>query len=264
MKGYIGLRTIKTGISVCLSVIVSNMLKLEYPFFVCMTAIVSMDKTAKLSLKMGRNRVFGTLCGASLGLLFNYIDAGNPFLCGLGIILLILFLNKLNMQGAIGISGIVFSAMMVHLGDKSPLLYGIHRTLDSFVGASITCLVNLMILPYYNVEHVEHDIEKLKEALYLCKDSIQYQMPFSIEHITKLSKDLEFKLDLYMHEIMSVKNKNYILDLCAKYRLIKDMIDELEILMTIHDDEYVFHYHLSKIEKYQERYLALSFDKKIL
>lgn len=257
MKNYIGLRTIKTGVAVCLSVIVSNFLNLEYPFFVCMTAIVSMDKTAKLSLKMGRNRVFGTLCGACLGILFNYIDAGNPLLCGIGIIILITFLNKLNMQGAIPVSGIVFSAMMVHLGGKSPILYGIHRTLDSFVGAIITCLVNFMILPYYNVNHVDEDINKLKAAVFELRQNLEFRKQFSLDEITKLASKVEFDLDLYMHEIMSPSDKQRILDICARYRLIKDMVDELCIIEHIIDDEYVYNYHVNKITEYQTQYEIL-------
>ena len=55
---HVGLRTLKTGLVVTLSVIVSRLIGLEYPFFVVMTAIISMDKTSISSLKMGRNRVF--------------------------------------------------------------------------------------------------------------------------------------------------------------------------------------------------------------
>ena len=66
----IGLRTIKTGIAVTLSLLVSSLLKLEYPFFVAMTSIISMDKTAMNSMKMGRNRILGTFIGAIVGILF--------------------------------------------------------------------------------------------------------------------------------------------------------------------------------------------------
>jgi len=50
----IGLRTIKTAIAVSVSIILSNLLNLEFPYFVAMTAIISMDRTARLSISMGR------------------------------------------------------------------------------------------------------------------------------------------------------------------------------------------------------------------
>lgn len=257
MRNYIGLRTIKTGISVCLSVIVSNLLALEYPFFVCMTAIISMDKTVLLSLKMGRNRVFGTICGATLGLLFQYIDAGNPLLCGLGIILLIVFLNKMNMTGAIGISGIVFCAMMVHLGDKSPILYGIHRTLDSFIGASITLFVNMLILPYYNVNKLDDKIEYLKSELEKIKDMMTLNQIIDLRGVHELSNGIAFDLDLYMHEIMSAKKKQDVLELCAQYSLLKDIIEEMEIVSKIRHDQHVFDYHMNQITHHFDYYYTL-------
>ena len=103
----IGLRTIKTAIAVTLCVIIANIFDLEYPFFMGMTAIISMDKTMTNSLKMGRNRVFGTFLGACIGIMLSYIDRGNALLCGVGVIILITLCNFFKLQGAITIGGIV-------------------------------------------------------------------------------------------------------------------------------------------------------------
>jgi len=67
MKKILGLRTIKTGVALALAIFVAQILEIEYPFFVGMTAIISMDKTMTNSLKMGRNRVVGTFLGACIG-----------------------------------------------------------------------------------------------------------------------------------------------------------------------------------------------------
>lgn len=253
MKRYIGLRTLKTGIAVCLSVIVSNTLGLEYPFFVCMTAIISMDKTLSLSIKMGKNRVFGTLLGASLGYVFHAVSPGNPLLCGIGIMCLIVILNRLNMSGAIGISGIVFSAMMVHLGDKSPFLYGMHRTLDSFVGASITLFVNLLILPYYNISKLEAKIEQFNLFLRQ-QQNIALNNVIDEDQMKQLQKDIEFNIDMYLQEIMSAKKKQEVLDLCAKYHLLKQASEQLLISMNTKEDDYVNQYHLDKMNQSLNQY----------
>jgi len=89
----IGLRTIKTALAVSISIFLSQLLNLEYPYFVAMTAIISMDRTARLSIDMGRNRVIGTLIGALIGILFATIDQGNPWLAGIGILIIILISN---------------------------------------------------------------------------------------------------------------------------------------------------------------------------
>ena len=154
---HIGLRTLKTGLVVTLSVIISRLIGLEYPFFVVMTAIISMDKTSISSLKMGRNRVFGTFLGAVIGVGLSYIDRGNPFLLGLGVILLIQICNNLKLQGAITIGGIVMTAIMVHT-DKTPMYYGFHRTLDTLCGATISFVVNMTVFPYSRMKSIDKTI----------------------------------------------------------------------------------------------------------
>lgn len=249
MKNYIGLRTLKTGIAICISVIVSNLLNLEYPFFVCMTALISMDKTVLSSIKMGRNRVFGTFLGASIGFCFHHIAPGNPILCGIGIMLLIVILNKLKMPGAIGIGGIVFSAMMVHLGTKDPFLYGMHRTLDSFVGATVTLFVNALILPYYNLDRLHDKINDYHQLLTDTYISFTNGNQMNLKPIISKAKDIDFYLDLYLNEIMSSKKKAEVLEACARYTLLKETSDELEIVTKTNDDAHVQNYHLQKALK---------------
>ena len=153
----IGLRTIKTGLAVVLSIMIGRLFNLEYPFFIAMTAIISMDKTMMNTLKMGRNRVFGTFLGACIGIMLSYIDRGNALLCGVGMIILITICNYLKLQGSITIGGIVMIAIMVHT-DKTPLFYGFHRTLDTLIGAGISFIVNLFVFPYSRLQTIDQTI----------------------------------------------------------------------------------------------------------
>lgn len=245
MKKQIGLRTIKTGIAVALAVVVSNLLSLEYPFFVCMTAIISMDRTVLLSLQMGCNRVVGTLIGACLGVIFNYIGAGNPILCGVGIIVLITILNKLKLNGAIGIGGIVFSAIMVHIGDNSPILYGFHRTFDSLIGASISLIINMLILPYYNVNELTKKVDKLEGLVKVrANDALLKQ---TIE-------DIDLELELHVQELVRPNKKQELFELCAKIDLLKSIVKEIELMNDAKDDEYVKKYYEDRLEAAIERY----------
>ena len=164
MKKILGLRTIKTGVALALAIFVAQILEIEYPFFVGMTAIISMDKTMTNSLKMGRNRVVGTFLGACIGVLLSYVDRGNPLLCGIGIMMLILICNKLRLQGSITIGGIVMIAIMVHT-DKTPLFYGFHRTFDTLICALVSLFVNIVLFPYANNKRLTNIIVQLWEQL---------------------------------------------------------------------------------------------------
>lgn len=162
----IGLRTLKTAIAVTVSIFLSQLLNLEYPYFVAMTAIISMDKTARLSIDMGRNRVIGTLLGAVIGILFATIDRGNPFLAGLGILIIILISNKLNLPGSITVGSFVCVAIMVHIPDDvSPLFYGLHRTIDSLFGALIAFVINVTFMPGYPVKRLNENLNQFYPVL---------------------------------------------------------------------------------------------------
>lgn len=146
----IGMRTIKTALAVVLCVMIAQALRLEYPFYAAIAAIISMGNSLTDSLKAGKNRVMGTLAGALIGLFFASIQPNNALLCGLGIILLFWVCNLLRWSASIPIAGIVFMAIMVNLKDQSPLFYSLNRILDTVIGIGIALLVNLA---FYRHDH---------------------------------------------------------------------------------------------------------------
>lgn len=245
---HIGLRTLKTGIVVTLSVIISKILDLEYPFFVVMTAIISMDKTMIHSLKMGRNRVIGTFLGACIGIILSYIDRGNAVLLGIGIILLIQICNQLKLQGAITIGGIVMTAIMVHT-DKTPLYYGFYRTLDTLIGATISFVVNMTVFPYsrmksidqttfYFINTLDSIINTAREYQHICLDDLREELQY-----------IKIEIDLCHSEFILNKKKKKSLELLQKhYELAKKVFFELEICETLHieTEKDIYNYHLNK------------------
>lgn len=250
----LGMRTIKTGIAVMMSVIVSNLIGLEYPFFVAMTAIISMDKTALTSIKMGKNRVLGTFIGAVLGVCFSYIQAGNPILCGLGIILLILICNKLNAQGSITVGGIVFMAIMVHIGDKSPIFYGFHRTFDSLVGAIVSLCVNLIILPNYNVKKLESMVCEMVYDVALELRSLSETRKADTATLMNELKRVEIEIALYENEFMSAYKKELVRSLKTHYEKMIRIMFEINVCTQDNEDDTVFNYHLNKAERLYEEF----------
>lgn len=57
----IGMRNIKTAIAVVISILVSKLLKTEYPFYAAIASIISMQSSVEDSFKTGRNRILGTI-----------------------------------------------------------------------------------------------------------------------------------------------------------------------------------------------------------
>ena len=244
----IGLRTIKTAIAVTICVILANIFDLEYPFFMGMTAIISMDKTMTNSLKMGRNRVFGTFLGACIGILLSYVDRGNALLCGVGVIILIQLCNYFKLQGAITIGGIVMIAIMVHT-DKTPMYFGYYRTLHTLIGASVSFIVNMSIFPYSTIERLNDTFDDLWIEIYNIIDSLKNYQLVAIDAFDDKLKVAEREINLYRQEIILNKNKKaHIEELEKHYQLAEQILLQLQVCETIdaQNDKNIYDYHINK------------------
>ena len=60
----IGMRNIKTSISVFLCIIILRIFHNTYPFYACIAAVITMQSAVHHSFATGRNRMIGTVVGA--------------------------------------------------------------------------------------------------------------------------------------------------------------------------------------------------------
>lgn len=234
----IGLRTFKTAIAVSVSLYLSRILRLEYPYFVAMTAIISMDRTARLSINIGRNRVIGTLLGALIGILFASIDQGNPLLAGFGILLIILISNTLKLPGSITVGSFVCVAIMVHIPNNiTPLFYGLNRTLDSLFGALIAFIINLSVMPGYSVKRLD---EKLVEFYPILNQTFNRfeSIKFSeFEQIYVKFNELMDEALLYKDDVISKSNHDRLNAHLIKLIAYDIPLKKLELYLSTNEDE---------------------------
>ncbi|MDR1069199.1 MAG: aromatic acid exporter family protein, partial [Gracilibacteraceae bacterium] len=66
----LGLRSVKTALSVFLCIPVLRLLGLDQPFFACIAAVVATQTTVRQSFAIGLERMVGTLAGAVWALIF--------------------------------------------------------------------------------------------------------------------------------------------------------------------------------------------------
>jgi uncharacterized membrane protein YgaE (UPF0421/DUF939 family) len=162
LKWTIGLRNLKTGLAICLCVIVAALLRLEYPFYAAIATIISMENSVANSFTAGKHRTMGTFVGAIVGAGFAMIEPGNAIYCALGVIVVIYVCNLLNWNKSISIGCIVFLAIMLNLQPgESPIFYGINRITDTLVGIAVAVIVNLVVFP---PKH-EADLEKARKSV---------------------------------------------------------------------------------------------------
>lgn len=146
----IGMRNIKTGCSVFLTLVLSFLLKREDPFFGCIAAVICLQKTKETTWSSGVQRWIGTCIGGFVGFLVmislakleNY-EIPRLFVIPIGVCLLIYICVLLGLKGSASISCIVFINVVLHM-DRSTsdaAVYVMNRVIDTFIGIVCAGLV---------------------------------------------------------------------------------------------------------------------------
>lgn len=152
----IGFRTIKTGVSIFLCLVVYMLIEqfgftdTSNAFLACVTAIICMKDSVDESLKTGAFRLVGTFIGAVSGMIYIYIAGmldeamSDMILLSLFIILVISLCNLFKSPDAIVICCVVF--LFVAMGqadaDMGPIVHSIYRFTDTVIGLAVSFLVN--------------------------------------------------------------------------------------------------------------------------
>lgn len=135
-------KAIRVGIAASLCMLVSNLLKLKFPFFVLLPAVMPISTFFGETIKFGTNRIVGSFIGAIIGAILVNIQSQNIFLTGLGVILIVYICNYLKWDSTTSIACLVFASIMVGVKGSSAFVYSIHRLIDTFIGIFITTIVN--------------------------------------------------------------------------------------------------------------------------
>jgi uncharacterized membrane protein YgaE (UPF0421/DUF939 family) len=139
------MRNVKTSLAAFLSVGISYLLKLEFPFFTAISTIFTIGSPKETPLKAGRIRMLGSLVGACVGVGLALIKPGNVFLCGLGMMVIVYICSILEWDNAIPIAGVIFMAIMLGKDIKNPLQYSVNRILNAFGGIVVAVAVDYAI-----------------------------------------------------------------------------------------------------------------------
>lgn len=187
-------KAIRVGIAASLCMLVSNLLKLKFPFFVILPAVMPISTFFGETIKFGVNRIIGSFIGAVVGVIFATIQTENVIFVGLGVIVIVYICNYLKWDSTTSIACLVFASIMVGLKGSSAWIYSIHRLFDTFIGIVITTTVNNYVFNPDVVNLLKKEAKHVQESLL---DLI------SSENFYK-NKD---ELDNIEHEIDNIKNK---------------------------------------------------------
>ena len=142
----LGMRTIKTSISVFFCIIISSMFGID-PFYTCIAAVSTIQSSIQSSFIVGRDRMIGSTIGAIYGVIFSCFGNYNALLTALALLSVIYTVNFIKSKGAVNIACIVVISIMVDPTVTSPIENGVSRLIQTLLGIVIAVLVNVTIYP---------------------------------------------------------------------------------------------------------------------
>ena len=142
---YIGLRIFKTALAVCASLYISRFFGSQ-SYFSGLAAVITMQSSISSSFEFGLNRIYATVMGIGVALLFHLIGfLGMPAIF-VGIIIVIKFCLIFHWKKSVSLACIVFILVMLFNPSTSRYAhayhYGLIRLIDTAVGVVISLLIN--------------------------------------------------------------------------------------------------------------------------
>lgn len=192
-KHLIGARTIKTGLAIFFTALFCMALGLT-PIFAILTAVVTIEPTAKASFKKGYRRLPATVIGAFFAVIFTYLFGDeSPLTYALSATFTIIFCTKLNLQVGTTVATLTSVAMIPGINDAYVFNF-LSRTLTAIIGIVTAGLINFIIFPpkYYN--QLEQRLTSTEQQMYelfyrRCRELIlgKFHSETSIQQFTKIS-----------------------------------------------------------------------------
>ncbi|WP_018592391.1 FUSC family protein [Terrisporobacter glycolicus] len=241
-----GMRNIKTGIGVMICVLIGKMNVIDSTFYAAIACIVSMQTTVKSSLTVGINRLKGTFIGGLIGFLFVLIHPGDPIISCLGIITTIYICNILKINKSITIACVVYCAILLNIGDASPIAYSLSRTLDTSIGVIVGVAVNYFIYRPDYLESIYKEIRIIEEtSIRLLKSEIEKgehadisSLKNEITRLEGLYKNFLDELE-YSNEEVEDQEINHTIKRCKQIYLHLQVLEQMKDKCYLNKENYI-------------------------
>lgn len=229
-------KSLKAAIALFLAILISNLLKLKYPFFVGLPTIMPLTNSEAETIKAGRNRMIGTVIGALVGAVLVLIRPNNPLLGGIGIVVIIYLCSFIRWDSSASIAGLVFISILVGIKGQNPWIYSIDRIGDTFIGILISIFVNNVLFHTDFLRELNKNcIETTKIIGLFINENICSHNKFDIDNLYNHIQYVSKQLTIYQDEFAFKKGK---LIEVEKYKsIINDLssiFDHIKIIGSMH------------------------------
>ncbi|MFW2433531.1 FUSC family protein [Staphylococcus cohnii] len=164
-KNIVGARTLKTGLATFLTALFCLALNLN-PIFAILTAIVTIEPTAKASLIKGYRRLPATIIGALFAVIFTFIFGDqSAFAYAFSATFTIILCTKLNLQVGTTVATLTAMAMIPGIHDAYYFNF-FSRLLTAIIGLVTAGLVNFIVLPPKYYDQLDDAINQTEAKMY--------------------------------------------------------------------------------------------------
>ncbi|MBF8807887.1 MAG: FUSC family protein [Enterococcus lacertideformus] len=150
----LGMRTIKSALSVFLCILFFHVTNRGLPMIAALSAVFSLRQDLTSTVSFGQSRIIGNTIGGFLAILYffvkNYFHNDflvELFLLPLLVIIVIVISDGINNNAGIisAIATLLLISLSIPQGESS--LYAIQRVLDTFIGTFIAIGINFFLRP---------------------------------------------------------------------------------------------------------------------
>ncbi|MCD4712490.1 MAG: FUSC family protein [Clostridiales bacterium] len=221
----LGMRTIKTAMAVAITLLICDILNITNPFFAAIAAIIAMESSISATFSTVKDRIYGTILGAILALVFSWIFPINWLSMGFGILIVIYVCNQFGWQGTIKISTIVFIAVLLGYEAGNRWEYAVFRIIDTTIGLTIGTIINYYVFPHNMGGEIYRVVDDLLPDLNKMLETIgSHEENFELDTLRSELSLLEDRFNILKKDIKLHVNPAY------DSETFKAIIDRLEML----------------------------------
>ncbi|TDT72344.1 fusaric acid resistance family protein [Hypnocyclicus thermotrophus] len=139
------IRYIKASLATMITIYLGEIFNIDSLFFATIAAVISSQISHIDTVIVGKKRIFGTILGATVGMIFASLFKSNILIIGIGIYSIIYISDNIIKSSAANVACIVFLAIMLNYGNKTPFIYALNRLIDTSFGIIITIIVSMSL-----------------------------------------------------------------------------------------------------------------------
>jgi len=190
-----GRRTIKTAVSVMVSLFVAGLLGLDPAVFAAVSAALSIQPTNERSLRYAVEQIQANVVGAAVAIAMALLFGVHLYTVAFAIMIVITLTNLFKWKESIPLS-IVTVIFIMEAPTDDFLYFSWNRFMVTFVGVVISSIINIVLLPPKYVTHLRWHYEQALKILVVYYSHWQSEGFFRLKEMNEL-KDIIKKTDQF-------------------------------------------------------------------